>query len=110
MSSSIRSRNPFKLTFHRPSQSSISIFIGEHFLLLQSLSDTLQAAIPRRISISAFKMILSPAFDSGRSTEIDPSVFILVYMKIFTGWIIGLISSKLLLILSKQFGWAVPFP
>ena len=54
------------------------ILIGEHFPLLQLLSETLQAATPRVISIRAFKTIVSPAFETGLSTEIQPSAWIFV--------------------------------
>jgi len=55
---------------------SIMIFIGEHIPPLHLLSDTLQAATPRRTSISALKTTLSPGFERGDSTAILPSAFI----------------------------------
>ncbi len=61
------------------------IFIDVHFPLLQLLSETLQAAIPNRISISALNIILLPAFESGFSTDIVPSLSIFEYINRLIG-------------------------
>ena len=87
---------------------SINTRMGVQFPLLQLLSDTLQAAIPSRASIFAFRIILSPALERGGSTEREPSGFIFVCIKIFIGCIMGRFSPRLRLILSRQFGCPSP--
>lgn len=61
------------------------IFTGVHFPPLQSLSDTLHAATPRRKFIRAFKTIVSPGLERGRATVIEPSPLIFVCMNKFSG-------------------------
>ena len=59
--------------------------IAVHLPLLQELSETLQAAIPRVTSANTSRTILSFAFDSGAHTSILPSVLIFVFIKMFIG-------------------------
>ena len=76
--------NDFILLFYsKRFWSSIIICIDVHFPLLQSLSDTLHAATPKRIFISAFNTILLLALEMGRLTEIIPCVLIFVYINRF---------------------------
>lgn len=89
-------------------QSSRSTLIAVHFPLLQSLSETLQAAIPSSKSRSALKIILSPGLDSEGSTLIFPSFPISVCMNKLTGWIIFLLLPMQALILSRQLAWPPP--
>lgn len=51
-----------------------------HLPLLQELSETLQAAMPRVTSANTSSTILSFAFDNGGHTSIFPSVLIFVYI------------------------------
>ena len=68
---------------------SMTIRIAVHWPLLQSLSETLHAATPRRTSISARSTIRSPARERGGFTAILPSGSIAVRMNRLTGWMIG---------------------
>ena len=56
--------------------------MGVQLPLLQSLSETLQAAAPIRRSISALKTIRSPGLERGRLTQMLPSGWISVYLSL----------------------------